>query len=312
MNPTNHLIQLVARRDIEEDKWNDCVKSQPNGLIYANTQMLDSLSPGWDALVWQNYKAIMPLTNRRKFGISYLYQPAFAAMLGIIGDLSSNGIVADFVRAIPSEYKFVDIQFNETNLSQLLQENLTFRIRRNLLLELTDYNSIASNYKRLANRMLAKAREMKIEIKSGAPAGELIDYYKRNYSKSHSQIVSQDYEALLRACNSQFGKDHLVTYQACSPEGEILAVYLLFRDHKYVYSVLGGSIKAGKEAGAFYLLTDRAIQDHCGQNKVFRFEGSDEEGIAFFDSQFGATEINYPHLILNRLPWLLKWIKPNK
>ena len=140
MNPTNHLIQFVARRDIEEDKWNDCVKSQPNGLIYANTQMLDSLSPGWDALVWQNYKAIMPLTNRRKFGISYLYQPAFAAMLGIIGDLSSNGIVADFVRAIPSEYKFVDIQFNETNLSQLLQENLTFRIRRNLLLELTDYN----------------------------------------------------------------------------------------------------------------------------------------------------------------------------
>ena len=31
----------------------------------------------WDALVLDDYAAVMPLTWRRKYGTRYLYQPAF-------------------------------------------------------------------------------------------------------------------------------------------------------------------------------------------------------------------------------------------
>ncbi|PWU02954.1 MAG: hypothetical protein C5B52_04280 [Bacteroidetes bacterium] len=307
MNSENNRIQFVARKDIDEGRWNARVESAANGLIYANTNMLDAFSPGWSALLTSDYKVVMPLTSRKKFGFTYLYQPPFAASLGIIGDLSDKTI-NEFLFAIPSLFKLVDIQLNETNLSDQLSPNFAFRKRRNLLLKLDDYSQVASGYKRLANRMLAKAKELKIEIKDEVPAEDIIEFYRRHYSGSHQEIKSPDYLGLLNACNNPFGKMHTVTYQASSG-GKILASYLLFKDEKFVYSILGGSIKEGKESGAFYLLTDRAIRDNCGQNKIFRFEGSDDEGIAFFDSQFGPAEINYPHLIINRLPWPLRWFK---
>ncbi len=37
----------------------------------------------WDALVLDDYQAVMPLTWRSKFGIRYLYQPAFTQQTGI-------------------------------------------------------------------------------------------------------------------------------------------------------------------------------------------------------------------------------------
>ena len=80
-------------------------------------------------------------------------------------------------------------------------------------------------------------------------------------------------------------------------------------DEKYVYSLIGGSTKEGKEWGAFYLLTDAAIQSFANTNKIFRFEGSDKEGIAFFNQQFGSYPVSYPHIKMNKLHWPLKWLK---
>jgi hypothetical protein len=62
-------------------------------------------------------------------------------------------------------------------------------------------------------------------------------------------------------------------------------------------------------SGAFDLLTDAAIKDPAGTNRIFRFEGSDKKGIAFFTSQFNTGRMHYHHLKLNRLPWPLKLLK---
>ncbi|HRQ50472.1 MAG TPA: hypothetical protein PLR74_08050 [Agriterribacter sp.] len=80
-------------------------------------------------------------------------------------------------------------------------------------------------------------------------------------------------------------------------------------DNNFVYSLVGGSTAKGKTMGAFYLLTDTAIQDHAGTNKTFRFEGSDISGIAFFNRQFGSTPVYYWHVRMNRLPFPVKFFK---
>jgi hypothetical protein len=61
--------------------------------------------------------------------------------------------------------------------------------------------------------------------------------------------------------------------------------------------------------GASHLLVDSFIKDHAARNLTLDFEGSDVQTLAFFYSCFGAVEEKYTALKLNRLPWLLKWVK---
>jgi hypothetical protein len=99
------------------------------------------------------------------------------------------------------------------------------------------------------------------------------------------------------------------TYLAKSLSGETLAYYMILKDERYIYSLLGGSTKEGKMKGAFYMLTDAIIRDHAGTNKIFRFEGSDIPGISFFDNLFGPERISYQHLVMNNLPFLIRLFK---
>jgi hypothetical protein len=61
-----------------------------NGIVYAYSWYLDIVSPGWDALVKDDYKSVMPLTWRKKYGIKYLYQPFFTQQLGVFSSDKSE------------------------------------------------------------------------------------------------------------------------------------------------------------------------------------------------------------------------------
>jgi hypothetical protein len=80
-------------------------------------------------------------------------------------------------------------------------------------------------------------------------------------------------------------------------------------DKQNVYSLIGGSTEEGKHTGAFYMATDAAIKEFSDSHKIFRFEGSDKEGIAFFNSQFGSVETEYLRIKMNNLLWPLHFFK---
>src|SRR5687768_4485887 len=107
-------IHYVQRKEIDADKWNACIDRASNGLIYARTTYLDHVCEHWDALVADDYAAVMPLTWKKKYGFSYLYQPFFTSALGVFG-ADSNYATADFINSIPARFKYWDIDLNESN-----------------------------------------------------------------------------------------------------------------------------------------------------------------------------------------------------
>ena len=58
-------------------KWDNCITNAPNGLIYGYSFYLDHMAKQWDALVLNDYEAVMPLTWNKKYGIN-LFIPAFS------------------------------------------------------------------------------------------------------------------------------------------------------------------------------------------------------------------------------------------
>lgn len=299
-------IQYLERNKINVSKWEECIAKAPNGLIYGHSWWLDHMASHWDALVLNDYDAVMPLVWKRKYGCYYLYQPFFTASLGVFARENKSIDLTGFLQEIPSKFKLWDIDVNETNTlpehSQLM--GLSTRKRKNALLDISkNYAQLKEQYSRLASRSIAKARHNNIVITRNAAPEEIVSAYKKEYQSEHTNITGNDYGSLIACCDIAAKEECLSGYLARTPAGETIAFYLVLHDHKFVYSLLGGSTAKGKSMGAFYLLTDAAIQDQAGYGKVFRFEGSDIKGISFFNSQFKPTPVDYLHVKMNRLPF---------
>ena len=76
-------VQYLSYQQIDKQKWDACIDDTQNGLVYAYTFYLDGMAKHWDALVLDDYEAVMPLPWNKKFGIGYLYTPPFIQQLGI-------------------------------------------------------------------------------------------------------------------------------------------------------------------------------------------------------------------------------------
>ncbi len=303
-------IRFLERNEIDIIKWDRCILHAPNGLIYARSFYLDAMAEHWSALVAGDYQYVMPLVWNKKAGLKYLYQPYFTKTLGVFGNSSHSFEISSFLLAIPDMFRYWDIDLNENNFVSTDIRKLYQRTRRNYFLSLANgYEHISQQYKRLAHRMTKKAIEAKLQIVRGEAPALIIQLYRRDYANRHRRISGTVYDKLTDCSAMAFENNLAETYLAKSSSGETLAYYMILKDDHYIYSLLGGSTKEGKLKGAFYLLTDAIIRDHAESNRIFRFEGSDIPGISFFDNLFGPERISYQHLVMNKLPFLIRFFK---
>ena len=112
-------IQYVSRDRLDTAKWDNCIDTADNGLIYAYSFYLDHMSTQWDALVLNDYEAVMPLTWNKKYGITYLFQPFLAAQLGVFGKNISAELLEAFLKNIPVKFKYWDFYLNHKNVFAL-------------------------------------------------------------------------------------------------------------------------------------------------------------------------------------------------
>ncbi len=78
-------IQYLTNKQIDKQKWNTCIDNADNGLVYVYSFYLDHMAKYWDALVLNDYEAVMPLTWNKKYAVHYLFQPFLTAQLGLFG-----------------------------------------------------------------------------------------------------------------------------------------------------------------------------------------------------------------------------------
>lgn len=114
---TDTGFRYIAYNEIDKDAWDNCIQTASNGLVYAYSWYLDTMTGEWDGLVLGNYEMVFPLTWRKKYGIYYLYQPAFTPQLGLFGNDLTPEIVNQALSSIPSKFKLIEISLNEGNYS---------------------------------------------------------------------------------------------------------------------------------------------------------------------------------------------------
>jgi hypothetical protein len=300
-------IQYVKYDQLDKTKWDNCIVTADNSLIYAHSIYLDSMARQWDALVMNDYECVMPLTWNKKYGIYYLYQPAFTAHLGVFGENISATIVSDFLNAIPSKFKYWDFYLNYANHFKLNDFDLYERM--NYVLPLNDsHENIYKNYRDNIKRNIKKANELSCVVRKNFAVKNVVDI-AREQLKNIAATSDEDFTKFEHLYQLLHLKGQAITYGVFSSTDELLSSCVFFKDAKRAYYILVGNHPNGKTIGASHALIDSFIKDHAGQSLLLDFEGSDIRNLAFFYSSFGAREEKYPGIKMNKLPKLLQWLK---
>jgi len=300
-------LQYISNKNIDKAKWDDCIAHSPNGLIYAFSWYLDTMSKHWDALVLGDYETVMPLTWNKKYGIHYLYQPWFCASLGIFSKKKMNAkSVEQFLKAVPDKFRYWDIALNQQNLFSI--ESIPLKERINYVLNLNpSYETIAANYRTNLKRNIKKAEAAQLQVKKDVPLKAILALAKETMQRI-SPISDEEmnlFSKLFKKAKQHQQAETLGIYL----KNELLASAVFFYSHNRWYYILVGNHPNGKTIGASHYLIDRFLHAHAGENALLDFEGSDVRNLAFFYSSYGATEEKYPAIRMNKLPKLLKWLK---
>lgn len=302
------MIEYVPYGQVDKNKWDDCIRKAPNGLIYAYSFYLDEMAGNWDALIIKDYEAVMPLTWRKKYGIAYLYQPFFCASLGVFSKKEiTRELMQQFLQHVPAKFKYWDISLNHANNFILPEFGLYERMNYVLRLD-ASYDILFNNFSNNIKRNIKKAESLGCTVEKNIPLVDIL-VLSKEILRAVSPIKEEDYNNFSELCKILMDKGMAVNYGIYSSQKELLASCVFFFSHNRAYYILVGNHPNGKTAGASHLLINAFIKDYAGKKLLLDFEGSDIRNLAFFYSSFGAAEEKYGAVRLNRLPAFIKWLK---
>lgn len=303
------MIQYLKHSQIDKSRWNNAIANSINEYFYAYSWYLDIVSPNWEALVYDDYQIVMPLTCKKKFSINYLYNPFFVQQLGLFSNKQlGHETIHLFLDNIPSTFKLIEINLNYANeiidLKYNPQKNNNYELALN-----TDYSILQSNYSNNTKRNLSKAYKNNLIISENVTAQSIIDLFKYDRGKNISSLNEKEYSKLLLLIDELQKHVEVLITGVCNDSKHIIAGAILIKTKSKITFLFSGNSIEGKQKFAMFYLIDSMIQKHANSNLIFDFEGSNNEGIANFYKSFGAKNVPYNSIKINKLPKAIRWLK---
>ena len=288
------MIKYLKQEEIDYAKWDACIDKSMNSYIYAYSWYLDIVASDWDALVEDDYQRVFPLPFRKKYGIKYIYQPAFSQQLGLFStSLQGNEKLQEFLNTIPKEFKLIELNLNKFHIP-IQTNNLDIKQNINLELELFPaYEKLYANYSTNLKRNIKKAAKNQLSILQTIKPEQLIDLFRNNKGKEVSGYSELDYIHLGRLAYLLLHKGLGMIWGVASAENNLLAAALFVKSKDRYIFLFSGLNEEGKQKGAMPFLMDSFIKAHSGSTSLLDFEGSNDDNLARFYGSFGAEKFSY-------------------
>ncbi len=281
------MISYLKRHELDEDKYNSCIKSAINSRIYAYSWYLDIVADNWDVLVLNNYEAVMPLPWKSKYFIKYIYPPVWTQQLGVFSESEiDDSLIKEFIHSIPKKFKKVTIQFNSGN-------GISFKKtteRTNYILPLhKTYEKLLISFKNNRTYSINLAKRNNLTVKN-CSFNELL---KISNEKDVYKISKRAIKSLKELSGFIQMNDKGFLLGVYNADEELLggAIFLKDMDRiSYLFSVVNIE---GKKKQAVSLLLNEVIHNYANSSFTLDFEGSMISGIASFFKSFGSQKETY-------------------
>lgn len=295
------MIRFLQHDMIDKALWDDCINHSLNGNLYAWSWYLDIVSPGWCALVENEYEMVFPLPVASRAGFSYIMQPIFTQQLGLFyKSNSSEEKLGEFLNCIPSEYKYIDFNLNTSNYIGTSDHVLEMT---NLELDLiSPYRDLVSGYQNNLQRNLKKAAKNKLTISKHLRPEEIISLFRANKGQELTHLSNKQYVIIQRIAYESMHKGIGEIWGAYDEHNQLIAAILWISSHQKSIFLFSALSETGKKLNAMPWLIDSFIKQNAGMPLTLDFEGSNMEGLARFYSSFGAKKVIYQRYVKNSLP----------
>ena len=282
-------LRILKHKEIDKQKWNALIYSSVNSLPYALTYYLDAVAENWDAVVLDDYKAVLPLVWLRKLGFKCLYQPYYCQQLGVFSKENLSTITMKEMVAQTRQFAYVDINLNPS--TEIIADEFSFKMKKNLLLDLNKaYSTIRKKYSENHRRNIAKAERNKLQFFEEVEIKQFQQFYLGNVNRAKENFKPQ-HEKIFKALTKVLFTNNTAKVFAVRTEGGTpLAAVMLLNHQNRIINIINTSSAEGKKNGASHLLFDKIIQKFSNTQKVLDFEGSSIPTIARFYEGFGAQE----------------------
>lgn len=305
------MIRYFRHTEIDKTKWDKCISASPAGIAYASSWYLDLVSPGWEALIEDDYVSVFPLTSRKKYGFNYLFQPFFTQQSGLFtqNELVHEENVKQFLENIPSKFKLIEINLNSSNKIDSFSD---FKISKRRTHHLSLNNSVEEmrkNYSDNLKRNLKKAKLAIQKIESGNELRAITEIFRLERGADIAQLGDKEYDLLEKIVQQAYFRKEIEILYTRNQAGEVTAgAVFLYSYSSYIF-LFSATSKEARESGSMSLIIDHFIEKHQSQDKVLDFEGSMNDDLSRYYRSYGSQEIVYLQIIRNTLPIPFRWFK---
>ncbi len=306
------MIRYFKHKDIDKEKWDQCIGSSFNGNIYAYPWYLDIVAPEWEALVEDDYERVMPLVVRKKYGVSYVYQPYFAQQLGIFSrNILTPYKVHEFLAAIPKKFRLVEMNLNVLNKVESDGFKVYPQVNHELDL-IQSYDALYKNYSTNARRNLKKAKESGSSIMKDIKPSGIISLFRENRGNDIPNLKDFDYQRLSRLIYTGIHRGLTQIYGVYTEYNELCAGAVFITGNKKSVFIFSGLNQEGRERRAMFLIIDHFIKENSNSHLVLDFDGSNNPDLARFYKGFGSKECSYLRIRRDNLPFPVRLLKKMK
>lgn len=301
-------IQCLKASEINLTKWDRCINQSLAPSSYGLSWFLNTVTNEWHGLVLNDYDAVMPLTTRTKFSISYIHQPPFFQRTSIYSPILLTPAQVDaFYLAIPARFKLHEFSVDQCAAPSDLvgYEKLD---RPNLILPLqSNYSDLYEAYASNTKRNIKKAKKSNIAIREGGEAEQLIETYRQNKGAKTSE-KSNDFKRLSTLMSLTTLNQTGVILTAYYENKYAGGIFLLQSFNRWVLLFIGAN-EISRQSGAIFALIDHFIEIHASSDVILDFEGSSDPGVARFYEGFGSQPEKYFALKKDHLGKLISFAK---
>jgi hypothetical protein len=301
------MIVYFKNKEIDRDQWDSCIQASRHFKPYALSWYLDIMTPGWDALIDDDYDAVFPIPGFRKYGFNYIATPIFLQQLGVYApDQSENSKIHEFIDYMPQFYRLIDL-----NIGQKINYH-GFKVTERINIELDlspTYEFLRNNYSSDCRRNLNLASKKKIEISTDITPEELINLFKLHSGKDLVNIKDLDYQRLMHLMDFciQNNKGRIMGVKSYS-KGLSYGVFMIETTSNITLLFTAGTPES-RESRIGYFIIDEIIRGFSAKKRYLDFAGSSIPAIASFMESFGSSKVPYYRIYRNKLPWPVNMFK---
>ncbi len=283
------MIKRLKYEEIDWQKYQNCLDNSEQKIYSAEKKFLDvTAKNNWDMLVFDDYKAIMPVPFIKKLGLKIVVNPKLTQQLGVFSHKDSVDINELFLDFLQKNYKVWYYAFNEKNSFKT-----ELKRRKNFVLKSDSYENIRDKYSPKRKRKLRLNPDVAdfSEIKENVYFEDAKKFIENNLLGAENIRDKNSFLEIIQ----RFYENKLIDFYGFYFKGRLINLIAIYQE-KYTSVLLGTyNLKELVKFNGASNLIDYAIKKNI-ELRNFDFEGGELPNMEEYFRGFRAAVKSYPYI----------------